>query len=249
MSSKRISQAVLIVLSLLLLVSIAANYVLYKQGRDYYLQLNGVRLDPLGLTAYPDFAKNEIFTKDKPVVVFLGDSRAADWPAPNIENFKFVNRGIGAQTTTQVLERFPYHVPALHPDIILIQVGINDLKSIPLFPERKADIIASCKANITGLVELSLQTGARVILTTIFPLGQIPVERRPFWSDDVTISISEVNAFIATLEGENVEIFNTAPVLSNSEGIVDSSYSKDFLHLNEEGYAVLNQELARILNP
>ena len=43
-----------------------------------YLQLNGVRLDPLGLTAYPDFAKNEIFTTDKPVVVFFGDSRAAD---------------------------------------------------------------------------------------------------------------------------------------------------------------------------
>lgn len=249
MSSKRISQAVLLVLSLLLFASLTANYVLYEQGREYYLQLNGVRLDPLGLTAYPDFANTESSTADRPVVVFLGDSRAADWPAPSIENFQFISRGIGAQTTTQVLERFPYHVPGLHPNIILIQVGINDLKTIPLFPEQKADIIAGCKSNITRLVNLSLQTGAHVILTTIFPLGQIPLERRPFWSDDVASSISEVNAFLATLESENVKVFDVTPLLSNGEGVVDAGYSKDFLHLNQQGYDALNIELVKILNP
>lgn len=249
MSSKRISQAVLVLLSFLLLVSVTANYVLYQEGRDYYLQLNSVRLDPLGLTAYPEFANTEASTTDKRVVVLLGDSRAADWPAPNIEGIQFINRGIGAQTTTQVVERFPYHVPALRPGIILIQVGINDLKTIPLFPEQTADIIAGCKSNIAKLVDLSLQTGAHVILTTVFPLGQIPVERRPFWSDDVAMPISEVNSFITSLESENVKVFDTTPLLSNDEGIVDPSYSKDFLHLNQQGYEVLNQELAKILKP
>jgi hypothetical protein len=50
-------------LSIVLLVSLVLNYALYKRGEEYYLQLNALRLDPLGLNYYlPDrsSAKDEI---------------------------------------------------------------------------------------------------------------------------------------------------------------------------------------------
>ncbi len=53
----------------------------------------------------------------------------------------FVNRGIGNQTTAQVLGHFHAHVAPLHPQTIILQVGINDLKTIPLFPEQAETII------------------------------------------------------------------------------------------------------------
>jgi len=231
-------------LLVLLVASIVLNILLYQRWRNYCLDLNSTRLDPLGLNSYSTEIPQHVGLDDKPLVVFFGDSRAADWTMPTeVTHVTFINRGIGAQTTAQALGRFPYHVLPLKAKMIVIQLGINDLRTIPLFPEQKGAIIAKCKANIKQIVELSIQYGAHVILTTIFPLGQVSVERRPFWSNDVAIAINDVNQFIKSLQSDKVSILDTVKVLTNGEGITDPVYSKDFLHLNEKGYEALNREL------
>jgi lysophospholipase L1-like esterase len=231
-------------LSVLFLISIATNVVIFKHAQQYYLQLNASRLDPLGLNTFP---KTSVHVQP-PLILFFGDSRAAEWTTPNqIKNGTFVNRGIGNQTTAQILGRFQAHVTPLHPQIIILQAGINDLKTIPLFPEQKEAIIRNCKANLQQIVDLSLNTGARVIVTTIFPLGKLPIERRPFWSDDVEIAINDVNAFLKTLASDQVTIFETDKVLANSHGQVYPQYSRDFLHLDPAGYAALNEAFSGLL--
>ncbi|MBP7692362.1 MAG: hypothetical protein KA764_10615 [Anaerolineales bacterium] len=207
--------------------------------------MNITRLDPLGLNTYPALEG----ASAAPVIVFFGDSRAADWPAPALAHGTVINRGIGAQTTAQVLGRFQAHVAPLKPQVVVIQAGINDLKTIPLFPEQKAAIIQACQDNLRQIVALALNTGARVVVTTIFPLGALPLERRLFWSDDVAAAIAEVNAYLATLAGERVTVLDTGAVLVNSEGSVDPQYSRDFLHLNPAGYAALNQAIAGLIEP
>jgi lysophospholipase L1-like esterase len=235
-----------IILCSLFLISAATNVALYKRAEQYYLQLNASHLDPLGLSAFVDTAGNG----QSPLIMFFGDSRAAQWPAPSqIKNVTFVNRGIGNQTTAQILGRFQAHVTPLRPQIIVLQAGINDLKTIPLFPEQKEAILHNCKANLKQIIDLSLATGARVIVTTIFPLGKLPVERRPFWSNDVEAAIKDVNAFIETLASDQVTIFETDRVLANSEGIVYPEYRLDFLHLNPAGYDVLNEAIYELLVP
>jgi lysophospholipase L1-like esterase len=234
------------VLSILLLLSVAGNLVIFERAQRYYLLLNASHLDPLGLNAFDDVPVN----LEQPVVVFFGDSRAADWPAPDqVKNVTFVNRGIGNQTTAQIVGRFEAHVTPLQPQIIVIQAGINDLKTIPLFPDQKESIIRNCKANLKQVVDLSLATGSRVVITTIFPLGKLPIERRPFWSDDVAIGIDDVNSFLETLASDRVTIFHTEDVLANSDGIVDPQYSQDFLHLNPTGYETLNEAIDELLEP
>ncbi|MEZ2320749.1 MAG: SGNH/GDSL hydrolase family protein [Microcoleus sp.] len=235
-----------IALSLALLASAILNVFLYQQGQKYYLLLNATGLDPLGLNSYP----NSVEKTQKPVIVFYGDSRAESWPAPDtIKNATIINRGIGGQTTAQVLGRFQEHVASLKPKIIVIQVGVNDLKAIPLFPEQKEAIIGNCKTNIGQIVKKSLDTGAKVVVTTIFPLGTLPIQRKPFWSDDVPIAINDVNDYIKTLARDRVIVFDSSQVLANSQGIVDPKYSRDFLHLNSEGYGALNKAIAGILVP
>ena len=235
-----------IILSILLLVSIAANVVIYQRAHRYYLLLNASHLDPLGLSAFDDAPVN----LERPVIVFFGDSRAAEWPAPDhIKRVTFINRGIGNQTTAQIVARFEAHVTPLQPQIIVIQAGINDLKTLPLFPDQKESIILNCKANLQQIVDLSTAAGSRVVITTIFPLGKLPLERRPFWSDDVAVAIADVNSFIETLANDQVTIFRTEDVLANSDGNVDPKYSQDFLHLNPTGYAALNEAIDEILTP
>ncbi len=193
-------------LSVVLLISVALNLLLFVQGRQYYLQLNETRLDPLGLSSYSPDTLQSAANSDKPMIVFFGDSRAANWPPPDLARFEFVNRGIGAQTSAQALQRFGYDVRPLRPRVVLVQVGINDLKTIPLFPERKEAIIANCQDNIQRIVRQSVDDGAIVILTTVFPVGRVPFERQLFWSPDVAKAIVEVNAFIRSLEAYNVSV-------------------------------------------
>jgi lysophospholipase L1-like esterase len=246
----RLTNIAIVALSFALLASGILNVFLYQQGQKYYLQLNATGLDPLGLNSYPSSAEKT----QQPVIVFYGDSRAENWPAPDKiryyqKSVTIINRGISGQTTAQVLGRFQQHVASLKPKMIVIQVGVNDLKAIPLFPEQKEAIIRNCQTNIGQIVKNSLDTGAKVVVTTIFPLGRLPIERRPLWSDDVAIAIKDVNDYIKTLAGDRVTVFDSSQVLANSQGIVDPKYSRDFLHINPEGYAALNQAIAGILVP
>lgn len=231
---------------ILALVSITLNIVLYSQLRRYYTLLYAVELDPLGLSYYRD-AQAQRPEQGSQTVVFFGDSRAAQWTEPTLQGFIFSNRGIGNQTTAQVLNRFDEHIAPLRPDVIVLQVGINDLKTIPLFPGRKAEIISNGKENIRQIVEKSLDIDSVVVITTIFPIGEIPLQRRLVWSDDIDTARVEVNEYIKSLAAEDVFIFDSAVLLSGSNGKIKPEYGYDTLHLKPAGYDVLNLELVKLL--
>lgn len=238
----------IVVVVTLLFVSLILNWILYSYAQQYYLQLNGTRLDPLGLTFHSFDNQPVASNSDKTRVVFFGDSRVADWPAPSdMAEFEFINRGIGAQTSIQALQRFDYHVKPLQPQIIIVQTCINDLKTVPLFPALKKMIIANCKENIQQIVTKSADLGAIVILTTIFPISEVPLERRLFWSPEVGQAINEVNIYIRSLEAPNAIIFDAFSILADENGNTRSEYAYDLLHLNTTGYEALNQELAQVL--
>jgi lysophospholipase L1-like esterase len=231
--------------------SIVLNALLYDQAKKYYVELNQTRLDPLGLAEYPinpqvnsPASSNAQVTR----VVFFGDSRAASWPSPKLSGYEFINRGIASQTSIQALQRFPFHVRSLKPDVVIVQVGINDLKTVALFPDRRTSIVTACQANIRQIVEASRQLGAVVIVTTIFPTGEVPLARRPFWSDDIAQTIKETNAYIATLANDRTIVFDAFSILADPQGQMPQKYRSNELHVNDQGYDVLNQELVRRLN-
>ena len=230
-------------LILLMALSVSLNAILYERLRHFYIEMYAVRLDPLGLSSFQAAVDHDA----RPIIVLFGDSRAAQWPAPQINGYQVVNRGIGNQTSAQVVSRFDAHVKPLHPDIVILQVGINDLKIIPLFPKQEREIISNCKANILTMIQESLQMGAAVVVTTIFPTGQVPLIRRLVWSEQVDKAIREVNEFIRTLEQDRVLVFDTANLLLDTNDHMKQEYSFDTLHLNARGYDVLNQELIPIL--
>ena len=230
---------------LALLVSAGLNVVLFRASRDYYRQLSAVHLDPLGLSHYPLDADP---LPGRRSVVLFGDSRAAEWPVPEgLEGWTFVDRGIHNQTSAEVLHRFDAHVASLKPNVVVVQVGINDLKAIPLFPDQRAEIVANCQAHIAQIVARSRKLGATVIVTTLFPLGNVPLERRLFWSGEIEEAQEEVNAYLRTLAGEGVIVLDTAPILADGQGVLRREYSLDLLHLTEAGYRALNAALMPVL--
>lgn len=232
----------------LLTGSVMLNFSLFNYSRLYYFQLNDLRLDPLNLEFFPmDEPQTETLNSETTHVVFFGDSRAANWPSPSLDGFKFTNRGIGSQTSVQVLQRYSAHVQPLYPDILVIQVCINDLKTIPLFPEKKSDIIMDCKNNIQQIIGLAREQGAMVIITTVFPVGEYPIQRRIFWSEDIPLAIKDVNIFIKSLADDKVVVFDTFAILADENGRLRDMYQIDELHLNSAGYDAINQEFVSLL--
>ncbi len=223
------------------------NFLMYIQVKKSYVEINQTRLDPLGLSYYP--INSQKFTGTHPFrVVFFGDSRAFSWPHPNIKGYEFINRGIPSQTSVQTIDRFSYHVRSLKPNVVIIQVGINDLKTVALFPEHRNLIVANCQTNIKRIVGESRDLGAVVIITTIFPVGNVSLVRKPVWSDEIAQTVKETNAYIATLADNKTIVFDTFAILADRQGMMLQKYRTDELHLNEKGYMILNEELVRLIH-
>jgi lysophospholipase L1-like esterase len=214
---------------------------LYRSGKSYFEQLNEVRLDPLGLQLH---ASETVSSKkpDKKRVVFFGDSRALMWTFPVVEGFEFLNRGVGQQTTNQALLRFEFEVPILNPDVLIVELGVNDLKAIPVFPARKNEIVRNVKRNLVTIVEKSKKIGCYLVISSVFPLGKVPLVRQPFWSDDVKNAIEDVNGFIDSLRDERVVVIKTDDVLRDETGKLKTEYEMDLLHLNPAAYAAINDQ-------
>ena len=231
-----------------LVASVACNVLLYKRAHSDYRSLSELQLDPYGLKhpKFPPDAAHDPGSEDLPVVVFFGDSRARQWPIPRVPGWRFVNRGVGGQTTEQLRGRFDAHVMSLSPRVVIVQGGINDLKSIPLLPGRRDEIVADCKANLRDLVRRSRDGGAVVIVTTIFSTGPVTLDRRAVWSADIETAVAEVNADLRGLEGEKVVVLDSQKLLNDGSRRRDA-YAADTLHLTQRGYEVLNAELKKIL--
>jgi len=241
--------AVFLFLSILFLLSLTLNGYLFFKARQYYLELNGTRLDPLGLSFFPLDSAEEQQEDNEVTAVFFGDSRAAQWPTSgNLDNYHFINRGIGPQTSVQVTARFQQHVAPLKPDLIIVQMCINDLKTIPLFPQNEQAIIRNCLANIDQVLVEAKQIDATVILTTVFPVGDVPLERRIFWSPTIAEAVTAVNEQFRNKANDNVYIFDTFALLVDEQGLLNREFAFDELHLNEAGYAHLNDELLQFLD-
>jgi lysophospholipase L1-like esterase len=165
------------------------------------------------------------------------------WGAPTVPGYTVANRGIAWQTTAQILARAEADVVALHPDVVVLEAGVNDLKVVAEAPERRAEIVSDCEANIARIVDSCRRAGSTVVVASVFELGDISVVKRPFWSNDVAVAIREVNAFLETLARDRVFVLDTNAALDDGRGEVRRAYQLDYLHIDAEGYAALNQKL------
>jgi lysophospholipase L1-like esterase len=232
-------------LAVLLATSLGTNAYLAHSARSYYQTALALRLDPVGLKVYE--SERAKAAADDPVLVLFGDSRALMWAEPpRVAGYRVVNRGIGFQTTAQILMRVESDVVPLHPAVVVLEAGVNDLKTIAQMPELRSQIVADCESNLQRIVDRCRQAGATVVVVSVFGIGDVDLLRRPFWSDDVATAVREVNGFLPRLASGKVVFFDADPVLG-SGGRIQRDYQLDYLHLKPAGYEALNGRLVPLL--
>lgn len=95
-------------------------------------------------------------------VVLLGDDVMANAP---FHKAGYINRGIAGQTTPQMLVRFRQDVIALHPKVVVIEGGLNDIGGVA-GPGTEGTITE----NLTTMIELAKVHGIRVVIASLSPV-------------------------------------------------------------------------------
>ncbi|MCL4246949.1 MAG: SGNH/GDSL hydrolase family protein [Anaerolineae bacterium] len=247
LSSPRFWMVLALILLLALIVVAgfsAAQY--YRLTRSWTAENSLVRIDPYGLLYYTPTPEAPAPPGTRTVVLF-GDSRAAEWVAPQMDGYAFFNRGIHSQATAQILGRYEAHVAALQPDIVVVQAGVNDLKILPLVESVAEPAIEHCIANLDEIVARARADGITVILTTIFPAGNAPITRLPVWSDAIPAAIDRVNEHIRAQAGDGVYVLDAYALLATDDDKLRPDLARDFMHLSGSGYTVLNAALEDLL--
>src|SRR5690348_9932214 len=111
-------------------------------------------------------------------VVFFGDSITDIWKLSDYFPGKpYINRGIGGQTTPQMLVRFRQDVIDLNPKVVVILAGTNDIAG-NTGPMRLEDI----EADYASLAELARANGIKVIYSSVLPVHNYTEKAKDFFA-------------------------------------------------------------------
>jgi lysophospholipase L1-like esterase len=133
---------------------------------------------------------------------------------PAAKNCQVVNRGKSHDTSGQLLLRLQRDVLALKPDVVFLEVGVNDLKSIGALPDEERQIIERLKANRNEIIDRLTAANIDVIVSTIFPFGDVTFDRLPIWSDKSLSGREEINNEIRAMKRPRVTVFDADPIFS-----------------------------------
>lgn len=176
-------------------------------------------------------------------VVFFGDSITDGWSNPANGGFfpgrPYVNRGIGGQTTSQMLLRFRPDVIELQPKAVVILAGTNDVagNSGKTTPE-------AIEANLADMAELARVHGVAVVLASILPITDdkkgpngAPLERS---TDRPPEALKSLNRWLARYAQQNGHVYlDYASSMGDARGLLRSELTDDGLHPNAAGYAIM----------
>lgn len=176
----------------------------------------------------------------RPRAVFFGDSITENWVLgdPGLFGSEVIGRGIGGQTTAQMLVRFHSDVIALKPRVVQILAGSNDIAG-NRGPTSERDF----QNNIMAMVELARAHRIRVALATIPPAARF------FWRPEVTPGpeIQRLNTWLREYARREGLIFiDYHAVLATPEGAMRQGLSLDGVHPNRDGYAAMRTLAERV---
>ncbi len=93
--------------------------------------------------------------------------------------FAIVNRGVGGNKTADLLARVERDVVAEAPDVVFLQVGVNDVWC--RFSHGEIITVEQFRDNYTALVQKIMATGAKLVLVLPFALRMEDKQRfRPY---------------------------------------------------------------------
>lgn len=173
--------------------------------------------------------------------VLIGDSITERWQgaAPELFANGLVNRGISGQTSPKVLLRFYPDAIALHPRVIHLLIGVNDIGGF-----HGATTVEAIQTNFRAMADLAASNRTALVLGSITPVR----ESDEILAKDAVRQIAEFNHWLRAFAAERKLVFaDYHAALSESDGRLKASFTDDGIHLNAAGYAAMQPVLEQAL--
>ncbi len=175
-------------------------------------------------------------------VVFMGDSITDSWDDPKYGGFfpgkPYIDRGISGQTTPQMLVRFRADVIALHPQVVVILAGTNDLagNTGPMTLEAIED-------NLISMVDLAKANHIHVVLSSVLPVSDYESrDGKPIiqTTQHPPEKIKALNDWMRIYVAQNkLTYLDYYSAMRDDKGFLKEEISADGLHPNAKGYAIM----------
>lgn len=199
---------------------------------------------PTDWAGYGRYAEANARLTKAPDAVFMGNSITDGWDDAHPEFFtdnNFACRGISGQVTSQMLCRFRADVINLHPHIVVILAGTNDLalNNGPIDMEHIVE-------NIVSMAELARSAGIQPVLCSVLPAAKYP------WRPEVkevARKIRELNERIkAYADEEGIPWVDYYLAMAAGDGSMHSELTRDGVHPTREGYDIMERVIASVFD-
>lgn len=168
-------------------------------------------------------------------IIMIGDSLTEKFNWADVLNGDHAirNRGISGDTSDGVLLRIN-EVSLSKPKTVFLMIGTNDLWSSNT-PEKT---VYNIKKIVTHIKCRSPSTN--IFIQTVLPVS---VETH------LNLKVRKINELISIQDFQgNVSILDTYSLLVDAQGLLNSAYTVDGIHLNTGGYSVWVNLIKRVLN-
>jgi len=169
-------------------------------------------------------------------VVFFGDSITAGWPLDQFfPGRPYVNRGIGGQTTSQALVRFRQDVIDLHPAVVVILLGTNDIAG------NTGEIsVGDIEKNLASMAELARVHHIAVVFSSVTPVHDYTPESDIAFPLRPPATIRALNEWLkAHCAAEGATYLDYFSAMIDGAGLMRRELARDGLHPNHAGYEIM----------
>lgn len=169
-------------------------------------------------------------------VVFMGDSITDIWKLDkSFPGKPYVNRGIGGQTTPQMLIRFRPDVIDLAPKVVVILAGTNDIAG-----NTGPMSLVEIEGNLQTMTELARVHGIHIVLSSVLPVNDYTERSKMFFPLRSPAEILELNRWIKDYAAQNGCVYlDYFSAMVDEKGLLKRDLADDGLHPNERGFSVM----------
>jgi lysophospholipase L1-like esterase len=163
-------------------------------------------------------------------VIFYGDSITDGWHLDQyFPGRGYINRGIGGQTTAQMLVRFRQDVIDLAPRVVVVLAGTNDIAG-----NTGPVTVEQVEENISTMAELARVHGIRMVFSSVTPVYGRMVDGRP------PEKILAMNTWMKQYAAANSSVYlDYFTAMVDGTGHMKQDLADDGLHPNAAGYRVM----------
>jgi lysophospholipase L1-like esterase len=225
----------ILTLSIVVLILLSVCLILLKNSYSLYQKHYELQEYPAGLKAQ---IKMDTISGEYSTVV-IGDSHAENWM---MQKPRFLNLGIGGQTSSQVCIRSEYYKNILKGDTLIILVGANDLKCVSVGTGID-DLMRTYFENLNAITSNLKPNFREIIISTIPPVFRVPPERAFLYGSKYNEGLKRINSEIRTYcKNNHLRLLDTYTIVSEAMG--KEKISIDGIHLIPKAYELLQQNLA-----